>query len=409
MSNPLVTKWQGLIDQGRFLDVVEDLEKVRIRVTLIGADLRIDAPPVLTSPELSRLLHNHTTELSVVLRLSTLGTDSYGSTRLYHSVIQNDLAEVRRHLTNGAQPNHENRFGQTPFHAAIALGNPLIIESLAMAGADLAKPDIDGRSPLHLAVIHQHPSIVSFLLANGAPINSGDFFALTPLTQAVGTSQGTLAQLLVEYGATLEPEGVPADEQQFLQLVLRMLQGYSSELYAHSVRVADLARCLARDLELTDDDQKTVRLGGLLHDLGKMSLPDEIFDRADSALTDEEIDLLMSHPEDGAEALPPAWVPSKWPVRAIILHHHEKWDGSGFPQGLSGPAIPLTAQIVGLADYYDHLVTHRDYDPAIPHNQAMAHLNSLAGTHFGEEVLNSLFRVHDLLAFYSPTPKSPHP
>lgn len=402
MSAPLVAKWQGLISQGRYLDVVEDLEKTRIRLTIQGNGFRVDGPNALLSAELSSMLDQHAGDLAVVLRLSTLGVDSLGLTRLHHAVLTDDSAEVRRHLANGARPNLENRFGQTPFHAAVAKGNKDVVEALALAGADFALPDVDGRTPLHLAVESRHPEIVAFLLVNGAPVNKGDFFGLTPLARAVSTEQAEVAQMLVEYGGSLEdPQQFPS-EREFLQLVLRMLNGYSDELYAHSLRVADVARCLGRDLELPPDELKTVRLGGLLHDLGKVSLPDEIFDLADADLDDEDVELLMSHPEDGAEALPPSAVPAKWPVRAVILHHHEKWDGSGFPQGLSGTSIPLAAQIVGLADYYDHLVTHRSYDPSMPQKQALEHLNGLAGHHFGEEVLDSLFRVSDLLPFYTP-------
>lgn len=402
MSAPLVAKWQELLNLGRYLDVIDDLEKTRIRLTIQGNGFRIDGPSVLLSPELSQLLDGHASELAVVLRLSTLGVDNLGLTRLHHAVLTDDPGEVRRHLANGARPNLENRLGQTPFHAAVIRGHRDVVEALALAGADFAKPDIDGRTPLHLAVESRRSDIVSFLLVNGAPVNLGDFFGLTPLARAVGTEQAEIAQLLVEYGGELEDPQLPFVERQFLQVVLRMLNGYSNELYAHSLRVADVARCMARDLELPPDELKTVRLGGLLHDLGKVSLPDDIFDQADSEVTDDNVDLLMSHPEDGAEALPASLVPARWPVRDVILHHHEKWDGSGFPDGLAGTDISLAAQLVGLADYYDHLVTHRSYDPSMPQKQALEHLNQQAGVSFGEEVLDSLFRVSDLLPYYTP-------
>ena len=101
------------------------------------------------------------------------------------------------------------------------------------------------------------------------------------------------------------------------------------------------------------------------------------------------------------EALPKFAVPDGISVHPIILSHHEKWDGTGFPQGLAEESIPFLAQLVGLADYYDHLVTHRPYDPAIPHQQALAHLNEQAGGHFSEELIDCLYRVQDLLPYYS--------
>lgn len=402
MSSGLVQRFAQHIQTGRLLDLVEDLEKSKIRLTIVPEGFLIDGPQALLSPELASLLEGSKQELTMVVRMATLATDQFGNTRLYHAVLTEDLSEVRRHLQNGARPNAENRMGLTPFHAAVQLGRPPIIEALTAAGASLDKPDIDGRTPLHIAVEKGHFEVVKFLLANGAPPNGPDFFGLTPLARAVPRDDGKMAQLLVEFGAEMQDPDQPQHERDFLQLVLRMLTGYSEALYQHSLRVADIARLLARDLELTEDEIITVRLGGLLHDLGKVSLPDDIFDKADDLLTDEEIDLLMGHPEDGAQALDRKVVPAKWPVHSIILSHHEKWDGSGFPQGLAEDEIPLLAQLVGLADYYDHLVTHRPYDPAVPHAKALEHLHGQGGHHFAEELIDSLYRVADLLPFYTP-------
>ena len=402
MSAPLIAKWRNLAEKGRFLDVIEDLEKTKVRLTIDGNRFLVEGPANLVTADFHALLEAYTSELALVLRLSTLGTDGLGLTRLHHAVLTDDLAEVKRHLANGARPNTENRFGQTPFHAAVEKGFKSLVEALALAGADLNKADIDGRTPLHIAVESRDHEIAAFLLVNGAMVNRGDFFGLTALARAVSSDLKDIAQLIVEYGGELEDPSLSLSERQFLQVVLRMLTGYSDELYQHSLRVADVARCMARDLELPADDLKTVRLGALLHDLGKVSLPDDIFDQADAEVSEDDVELLMSHPEDGAEALPSSMVPSRWPVRLVILHHHERWDGNGFPHGLSETQIPLAAQLVGLADYYDHLVTHRSYDPAMSQNEALAHLNEQAEEAFGTEVLDSLFRVHDLLPYYTP-------
>ena len=210
-----------------------------------------------------------------------------------------------------------------------------------------------------------------------------------------------MGELLVEFGAEMQDPDLSTKEQDFLQLVLRMLQGYPDSLYQHSLRVADISRCLARDLELSPNEIASVRLGGLLHDLGKVSLPDDIFDKADDLLSDEEVELLMSHPEDGSQAIDKSLVPEHLSIHDIIELHHEKWDGTGFPKGLAEDDIPLLAQIVGLADYYDHLVTHRPYDPAVSHNEAIEHLEEQGDLHFSEELIDALFRVQDLLEFYS--------
>jgi putative nucleotidyltransferase with HDIG domain len=385
------------------MDLVEDLEKSKIRVTIAPVGFKIEGPQMLLSPELGQLLDSCREELIIVLRMATLAADQFGSTRLYHAVLTQDLPEVQRHLANGARPDSENRFGVTPFHAAVRLGNKGIIQALAAAGASFEKADIDELTPLHIAIESGHSDVLKFLLLNGAPPNKSDFFGLTPLARAVGRDDKEMGEILVEFGGEMQDPDLSQRDRDFYQLVLRMLKGYSDALYQHSLRVADIARCFARDLELSEDEVKSVRIGGLLHDLGKVSLPDDIFDKADDLLTDEEVDLLIGHPEDGAEALERRFVPDKFSIHPIILSHHEKWDGTGFPHGLAEDQIPFLAQLVGLADYYDHLVTHRPYDPAVTHQQALEHLHEQGGGHFSEELIDCLYRVQDLLPHYSGT------
>jgi putative nucleotidyltransferase with HDIG domain len=401
MSSGLIHRFSEHVRSGRLLDLVEDLEKSKIRVTVLADGLQVSGPPGLATPELSQLLESCREEFVIVLKMATLATDQFGSTRLYHAVLNQETDEVRRHLTNGARPNSENRFGMTPFHAALNVGNEDIIELLALAGASLEKPDIDGKTPLHIAVDNENLELVRFLLVNGAPVNRADFFGLTALARAVSLDDREIAELLVEFGGELQDPEMPQKERDFLQIVLRMLKGYSQALYDHSLRVADIARCFARDLELTEDEIRSARFGGLLHDIGKVSLPDDIFDKADDLLTEEEVDLLMGHPEDGANCINRNLIPEGITVHDAILSHHEKWDGTGFPQGLEADQIPLNAQLVGLADYYDHLVTHRPYDPAISHQEAMAHLHEQGSLHFSEDLIDCLYRVQDLLPYYS--------
>ena len=401
MTIGLIQRFAHHVQSGRLLDLVEDLEKSKIRLTIAEGGFRIEGPQTLLSPDLGALMDSCREELALVLKMSTLATDQFGCTRLHHAVLTEDLREVQRHLANGARPNSENRFGQTPFHAAVSLAHPDIIEALATAGASFEKADIDGRTPLHIAVESGEIEVLKFLLVNGTPPNRADFFGLTPMARAVSKEQSEMVKLLAEFGAEMQDPEQSQKERDFLQLVLRMVSGYSPALYHHSLRVADVARCFARDLELSEEEVRSVRIGGMLHDLGKVSLPDDIFDKADDLLTEEEIDLLMGHPEDGVNALDRSLIPEGISVHPIILSHHEKWDGTGFPHGLQGEQIPLLAQLVGLADYYDHLVTHRPYDPAISHSQALEHLNEQADLHFSEELIDCLYRVQDLLPYYS--------
>ncbi|HNV73256.1 MAG: HD domain-containing protein [Gemmatimonadetes bacterium] len=158
----------------------------------------------------------------------------------------------------------------------------------------------------------------------------------------------------------------------------------------HCMRVADLACALARRAGFEERRMFWFRVGALLHDVGKIDIPAEILNKP-GRLTAEEWALMRSHPEAGVELLKGIDVPED--VLPIILSHHEKWDGTGYPHGLSGEAIPMVARILGLADVYDALTTARSYKPGLPHAKAMEIIHADAGTHFDPGLVPLFERV----------------
>jgi putative nucleotidyltransferase with HDIG domain len=153
----------------------------------------------------------------------------------------------------------------------------------------------------------------------------------------------------------------------------------------HCVRVADLGCAIARRLGWDDRRLFWFRVGALLHDVGKIDVPAEILNKP-GRLTSEEWALMRAHPEAGVELLRGIDFPED--VLPIVLSHHEKWDGTGYPHGLAGESIPLSARILGLADVYDALVTDRSYRAGLQHAEAMKVMAQDAGSHFDP----SLFR-----------------
>ena len=151
----------------------------------------------------------------------------------------------------------------------------------------------------------------------------------------------------------------------------------------HCVRVADLGCAVARRLGWDDRRLFWFRVGALLHDVGKIDIPAHILNKP-ARLTSEEWALMRSHPEAGVELLRGIDFPDD--VLPIVLSHHEKWDGSGYPHGLSGEAIPLSARILGLADVYDALATDRSYKRGFPHEQALSMMRENVNTHFDPEL-----------------------
>jgi putative two-component system response regulator len=143
-----------------------------------------------------------------------------------------------------------------------------------------------------------------------------------------------------------------------------LTRGHCERLARHAVR-------LGRALGLPDEDLHALHRGGYLHDVGKVGIPDSVLLK-EGPLTPEESALMRRHPEIGATLCAP--LQSLRRVRPIILHHHERLDGSGYPAGLRGDDVPLLAQVVGIVDVYDALTSTRPYRRALTPTQAIEHL-----------------------------------
>jgi putative nucleotidyltransferase with HDIG domain len=155
----------------------------------------------------------------------------------------------------------------------------------------------------------------------------------------------------------------------------------------HSERVSVLSFAIGRTLNLSADDLEVVRLGALLHDIGKIGVPDDVL-RKPSALTPSEYDVIKQHTVLGARIL--RTVPFLSRHIPIVELHHERPDGNGYPHGLLGDDIPLAARIVHVADAYDAMTNARAYRPGRPSHEALSELWNASGTEFHAEVVSAL-------------------
>ncbi|MFL5953927.1 MAG: HD domain-containing phosphohydrolase [Gaiellaceae bacterium] len=155
---------------------------------------------------------------------------------------------------------------------------------------------------------------------------------------------------------------------------------------SHSDRVARLSSQIAEQLGLSSDEIELARLAGSLHDLGKLAIPEEIL-RKPSGLSEAERLVLERHPQIGYRMLESLGVD---PIADWVLHHHERWDGSGYPDGLAGERIPLGARIIFVADAFDAMTSDRLYRPALTPDEAVAEMERCAGTQFDPEVVHAL-------------------
>ncbi len=196
------------------------------------------------------------------------------------------------------------------------------------------------------------------------------------------------------YLGKLETEKVHAE--QVSNLHLRTIEALALAIEAkdettgeHLQRVRVYAMELARELGLSEDETEALRAASVLHDIGKLAVPEHIISKP-GKLTPEEFEKMKIHPVVGAEILEQVRFP--YPVVPIVRAHHEKWDGSGYPSGLAGEAIPIGARILSAVDCLDALASDRQYRKALPLDEAMAKVMADSGKAFDPKVVEILQR-----------------
>ncbi len=185
------------------------------------------------------------------------------------------------------------------------------------------------------------------------------------------------AQLLNAYEATIEGLSHALD--------LR-----DRETEGHSRRVTEVTVKLAQALNFSEEEIIHMRRGALLHDIGKIGIPDSILHKPDS-LTEEEWTNMRKHPQFAYDMLSP--IEYLRPALAIPYSHHEKWDGTGYPRGLKGEEIPMSARLFAIADVWDAVTSDRPYRAAWTEEQATAYIREQSGKHFDPQVVDLFFKV----------------
>ncbi len=238
------------------------------------------------------------------------------------------------------------------------------------------------------------------LLAKGQVIGVIEVFQRTPLNPDpdwLSFFESLAGQTAIAVDSAQLFEGLQRSNIELSLAYDATIEGWSramdlrdKETEGHTQRVTELTLKLATMMGMNSEELIHIRRGSLLHDIGKMGVPDGILLKPDT-LTDEEWVLMRKHPEYAYEML----APIEYLRRALDIPycHHEKWDGTGYPRGLSGLGIPLAARIFAVSDVWDALRSDRPYRKGWPRQEVLAHIKSLSGKHFDPEVVESFLQI----------------
>jgi diguanylate cyclase (GGDEF)-like protein/putative nucleotidyltransferase with HDIG domain len=326
--------------------------------------------------------------------------------------------------------SHVNQRERSPIHRTLFNVASLIV---TVQGAGLAWRLLssDGAHPAATAVQVVGAAIAYFLLntalvAAAIALSSGEDIASTWYTNFlwsapgyfVGAGTAVLAAAVVlldgwwvaplafapmylmyrtykVYMGRIEDEQRQVQETSDLHLatieaLARAIDAKDHSAQSHIRRVQTYAIGVARALELSRDDIEAVKTAALLHDIGKLAVPEHILSKP-GPLTEEEFQKIRIHPQVGAEII--AAVPFPYAVAPLVLSHHERWDGKGYPQGLAGEDIPIGARILTVVDYYDAVTNERPYHRPLTHESALELLKTEAGHSLDPRVVDVFVNI----------------
>ncbi len=165
--------------------------------------------------------------------------------------------------------------------------------------------------------------------------------------------------------------------------------------HGHSKRVSDVSIMIGRELKLSKEAEELLQYASDLHDIGKIGISEVIISK-EGKLTVDEYEIIKTHPLVGETIIEP--VPFLQDAKPVIRHHHERYDGYGYPDGLKGEEIPLLARIIHIADAYDAMTSDRPYRRALSHALAVQEIKKHSGSQFDPKVVEAFLRVFEKTA-----------
>jgi cyclic di-GMP phosphodiesterase len=325
-------------------------------------------------------------------------------------LIVDDDAQVR-HVLARVIATH----GLSPIEACSGSDALSVLEregEVPVCISDIYMPEMDGVTFLREAV-HRYPDMAVIMLTGVAEVTTAveclklgalDYISKPVMVEEVRARLDKALekrQLILQnrfYQATLEGRVRDLDQRNRnslingVQMLVHALEAKDAYTSGHSSRVSRYATRSAVLLGFTDDALEHVRLGGELHDIGKIGTREDILNKP-GPLTQTEFEHVKMHCILGEKILAPFLTESPIVLR-IARSHHERLDGTGFPDSLRGDQIPLEARIVAVVDAFDAMTTNRAYRPSRPVDEAVEELRRCAGVHFDPEVVEAFIKAH---------------
>lgn len=184
--------------------------------------------------------------------------------------------------------------------------------------------------------------------------------------------------------------GEMVDIHQLIDVIVEILNERDAYTFQHSYRVAEYAVIIAESMFDNLEMIEKIHIAAHLHDIGKIGIPDTILNKP-GRLSSEDMALMQSHSQKGYQIL--KRIPLFKNIAKIVLHHHERYDGLGYPEGLHGEQIPIESRIIAVADAFDAMTSHRTYRQAMDMESALKEINAHRGEQFDPEVVDHFNRI----------------
>jgi putative nucleotidyltransferase with HDIG domain len=338
--------------------------------------------------ELGNLLHGGSDQQALYEHIARLVVRTTGAELVSVAELDDELAHPRPRWVypQGGLAGSGFTLSTTVTQQVLEEGRAVLVRDIEAfrdqhGAASLAQAPISAMICAPLRSLHAIRGIIT--AASCSPTHRFGAFELQLLT-AIG----------LQAGIALESRGLYQQlEASFLgtvEALVNALDAKDEYTAGHARRVAELSEALACQLGLPAPEVRAIRLGALLHDIGKIGVPEAVL-HAPRRLTDEEFALIQQHPVHGDNILRPLLASDH--ARAVVRNHHERWDGSGYPDGLAGEAIPFACRIVAVADTLDAITSRRPYRDVGAVAGALAEIERCAGSQFDGEVVRALQAV----------------